>query len=125
MHDELTEAMKHLQACRKEYGPDDPRTHAAFEARVAEMESETKPMPGIWYMSFANETAFVGGLFLFATSTHDAVKRSHAMGQNPGGAVVSCPPNEGTALIPERFINRLMSRADLEEMDLQMQAENN
>ncbi len=125
MDKELTEATKYLQECRKRYGSDDLRTKSAFAARKAELQATTKPLPGIWYLSFANETTFLGGMFLYATSTIDAVQRAHDMGMNPGGEVLACPPNESTAETPDRFMDRLMSKAELEEMSAQASAGNN
>ncbi len=116
----MTEATKYLRHCRKEYGPDDLRTKAAFAARAAEVESEEVPQPGIWYLSFAGEK-FLGAAFVSDVhSVTSAVKRAHDLGINPGGEVLCCPPNFMTASLPDRWKNRLLSRSDLDALDTEM-----
>ncbi len=73
----------------------------------------------LFYMSFADGTRprgtqFLGGLFIRAKSLTGALQASHQQGLNPGGEVQATIVK---APIEEKWIGRLMSRAELEEMD--------
>lgn len=73
----MTGAMKYLRECREKYGPDDPRTKAAFAARAAEYEAGQEKKPGVWYVSFANEDQFLGGVFVYEESMTGAIQKAH------------------------------------------------
>ncbi len=124
MEESDTEAAKYLRNCREQYGVDDLRTQAAFAIRVAELEKETVPLPGVWYLSFANEEEFLCGVFIQAHSITSAIQKAHQLGINPGGSVLTCPPNSGTATIPQRFQDKLLSRKELESLDESLECRN-
>ena len=67
----------------------------------------------IWWLSFADEDGFLGGVLIRADSFIDAVSKSHELKLNPGGEVqgVQLP---GDADPPDHELNRLYAKADLE-----------
>nr|ABU51093.1 BpiB02 [uncultured organism Bio4] len=84
-----------------------------------QLESDPSAPLQLFYMSFADGSKpkgqqFLGGLFIQAKSFTGAIRASHQQGLNPGGevqaAVVQRP-------VESKWIGRLMSRAELEEMD--------
>lgn len=121
----MTELTKKLRECREKYGPDDPRTKAAFFARVAEVEAAEPRQPGVWYFSFANETGFLGGAFVYADSFSTALALLSVKKANPGGEVEGMPPNEKMDQVPERWRNRLLSKEELEQLTKEMKAVDN
>ncbi len=121
-----TAAQRHLKACRAKYGNDDLRTIAAFHAARAERDEFEKkhPMKGCWYLSFSKtkaEGGFLGGVFVDAMGISDAIAKTHRLGINPGGEVLSCPPNQATAMLGKQWKNRLLSKADLGRLDDEQQ----
>lgn len=82
------------------------------------LENSPQAPVQLFYLSFADGQLpkgqqFLGGLFIRAKSLTGALQASHQQGLNPGGevqAVVQAP-------IEAKWIGRLMSRAELEEMD--------
>lgn len=73
---------------------------------------------GWWYLSYATQTTFLGGVILEAHGPMDAFTQSSLLGLNPGGAALGFPFPEGDVvpLPPERFRNRLLTRAEVQEM---------
>jgi hypothetical protein len=68
-----------------------------------------------YYLSFADDEKFRGGVIIEGFSDLDAVSRSHMCGLNPGGEVMMIPvPN--VYIPPEKFRNRLLSKDDVFEM---------
>ncbi len=67
-----------------------------------------------WFLSFAQPGKFLGGAYLLAGDFMDAVRLSHRLGINPGGSVAGF---DVPGIPPERFRNRLLSRAECEECD--------
>lgn len=45
-----------------------------------------------WWLSFADETGFLGAAIVRGVDAHDAVRRSHRLGLNPGGEVMCRGP---------------------------------
>lgn len=81
---------------------------------------------GWWYLSFADGklptgTQFLGAIVVRARGFLDAVRQTHRRGINPGGEVQGVDvPAEWNP--PEAFVNRLLSREDIAEMDRQIAA---
>lgn len=83
------------------------------------LEADPQAPIQLFYMSFADGTRpkgtqFLGGLFIRAKSFTGALQASHQRGLNPGGEVQVVVVKKS---IEEKWIGRLMSRAELEEMD--------
>jgi len=75
-----------------------------------------------YYLSFADSDRpsgerFLGALILEASGVVDAARRAHAIGENPGGEVLSW---EITDLPPEEYRARLLSKDDLRDMNEKM-----
>lgn len=90
-----------------------------IRARIV-LERESAPLSWV-YLSFVDDTKpkgemFIGAVYVRAHGMGDAVAQAHARGINPGGSVagVLAPPGFDP---PERFTNRLLSKAEILEMD--------
>lgn len=70
----------------------------------------------IWYISFATETAFLGGVFVKARGPNSALEATHKHRCNPGGEVLIAAANPEIE-IPEEFCNRLLTKGELEAID--------
>lgn len=74
-----------------------------------------------WWLSFADGdrpvgTQFLGACIVDASDFLIAVAKTHALGINPGGEVQGYEIPEGAPDL-SRWKNRLMSRAECDEMD--------
>jgi hypothetical protein len=71
---------------------------------------------GWWYLSFADDERFRGACVVEASDFLSAVMVTHVHRINPGGQVLGgeIPPDRIPA---ERFRNRLLSKADVTEME--------
>lgn len=67
-----------------------------------------------WYMSFATEDEFLGGIVTDADSFIDAVSKARRMGINPGGEVLGV--NIDGAIIDESMMDQLLTKDEAETM---------
>ena len=74
-----------------------------------------------WYISFADEK-FLGGVIVMADSMENALSQATTMGINPGGEAQGIP-YMGTGTIHEQYMNRLLSKEDIQAMDKMMNEE--
>lgn len=79
---------------------------------------------GFWWLSFADGgrpkgQQFLGGAIVRADGMLDAVRRAHVLGINPGGEVQGhkIVRMAGTGPIPDQYVERLLSRKDIDAMD--------
>jgi hypothetical protein len=77
----------------------------------------------LWYLSFADPerprgTQFLGGVFVDdgGGGFMGGVGEAHARGINPGGEVMGLPIKKD-AVLDEKWVNRLLSKAELEQLD--------
>lgn len=76
-----------------------------------------------WWLSFADGKRprgdqFLGACLVQASDGIDAVRTTHRMGLNPGGEVLFLPVESAKVdRVPERYRNRLLTRAECEQMD--------
>lgn len=85
--------------------------------RAAELmaDEQADPHEGIYYLSFASETGFLGGAFVVAIGPISAIAKTHDLGFNPGGEVMVIGPTELEAsLVPDRLRNRLLTQEEVE-----------
>ena len=69
--------------------------------------------PAWWYISFVDETGFLGACFVEATNQPMACVEARRRGCNPGGqAAIWGPLDEADA--PDDHRNRLLSREEVE-----------
>lgn len=89
-------------------------TKEQFDARVEELlREESTKEPQWWWLSFADNRGWLGGICVFASGITSAVLRTHQLGINPGGECRATPLPPGT--VPsEDWQERLLSRADLD-----------
>ena len=72
----------------------------------------------LWWVSFAGEEGFRGAVMVRADGFLEAVTETHWLGVNPGGEALGFDwPDERAALVPESYMNRLLSKAELEVLD--------
>ncbi len=77
-----------------------------------------------WYYSFVNPARpagdrFVGGILVKAQGFTAGLTKIDFLGINPGGEVLGVEfPMDN---IPDKWFNRLLSRADLDEMDREVE----
>lgn len=69
---------------------------------------------GLWYLSFANETGFLGGCFVEAKGASTATHRAHQLGINPGGEVLA--RESDPEKVPVDVRNRLLTKDQLTEV---------
>lgn len=78
----------------------------------------------LFYLSFASDTGFLGAFITDAPDARGAVAQANMLGCNPGGEVVIIPaPYDQTEVehvILERHTGRLLSRADIDAMDVEL-----
>ncbi len=78
---------------------------------------------GLWYLSFAEPGKFLGAAFVEARGHTQALQQSHRLGINPGGEVELIQvPSHAVGELPPNYKNRLLSKAELEELDASMSA---
>jgi len=73
--------------------------------------------PGWYYLSFASESGFLGGCYVQGVGMGTAVQRSHALGINPGGEVLTSGPFDDEHMdeyVPVEDRNRLLTREEVE-----------
>jgi len=74
-------------------------------------------MDDLWfYLSFADADHFLGGAYVRGGSLVEAVTRSHVLGINPGGEVMSIGPIPEPALAEHVEVEdreRLLSKSEL------------
>ena len=87
-----------------------------WEARRRELLAESNP--GLWWLSFADESGSLGVAIIAAPNFLSAVERAHELQINPGGEVRgSLIDPEPTEAIPPGYQNRLLGKADRERLD--------
>jgi hypothetical protein len=82
---------------------------------LIEQEREaSKGKTEFWYLSYASETKFNGGVIVRAFGFVHACQRARDLQINPGGQIhgIPCPPDKVPA---PKYLDKLLSRADLEE----------
>lgn len=67
-----------------------------------------------WWLSFADEAGFRGGVVIRARGFVSAVELARARGLNPGGEVKGYELDDNAQYPPERFANRLLSKEEIE-----------
>lgn len=83
----------------------------------------TFPIEPWWYLSFAGEEGFLGGVVVGpAGGIAEAVQLARRRNCNPGGEVLGCPIPP-TLVPPERFRFRLMDKEQVQEMETAVQRE--
>lgn len=82
------------------------------ERMAAILAEEAKQPVQWWYLSFGDETGFLGGCVVRAQGGQSAIRRSHQLGINPGGSVMIVRVGDDKGPLPA---DRLLSAADLEK----------
>lgn len=95
-------------------------TREEFEQRVRDVQAQEQEQyvaNDWWYLSFASETGFLGGLYLEAQGPMGAIQRAHEIGQNPGGEVRVLGPMPGLELCPKQYLGRLLTEEEIATVD--------
>jgi hypothetical protein len=85
------------------------------EAELIEAErEESKGVTSFWYLSYAGETKFNGGVIVRAFGFVHACRRARDLEINPGGQIkgIVVPPGH---VPPPKYLDRCLSLAELEE----------
>jgi len=69
-----------------------------------------------WWLSFVDETGFLGVNILRGRNRIEAIMISHRLGINPGGAIAAHQFPENAPTPPAEVVNRLLSREDLNRL---------
>lgn len=77
---------------------------------------------GLYWLSFVDEAGFLGAAMVPASGVVSAARAAWALGCNPGGEMkcVGPLPAEFAAAVDEKWIGRLMSKADCAAFDEEM-----
>jgi hypothetical protein len=70
-----------------------------------------------YYLSFADESGWLGACFVKSLAEFTAIAQAHIMGVNPGGEVQVTPLPDLSGQIPSSFFERLLDENDLRELD--------
>jgi len=86
-----------------------------FDARLKQLLAEEASQPlGWWYLSYADENGFRGGIIIAAHGFTGAVYMANILKFSPGGEVKGLPVPPGK-LPPEWYRNRLLTLEELTE----------
>lgn len=73
-------------------------------------------MSQYYYLSFANDTGFLGAAIVIADSPVAAQEKVSLLGINPGGEVaIACAPDGWVP--PPTYLYKLLSRSDIDDLD--------
>lgn len=86
-----------------------------WKARRDKLLREEMAQPEAWWwLSFADENGFKGGIFTRARGIISAVTKTHTLGISPGGEVKAIQMPDSCDIQFEQFSDRLLSKEDLE-----------
>jgi len=86
-------------------------------ARRAAIIAEEHRHAALWhYLSFADDTGFLGGVIVRSYGFLTAIQRATDLGINPGGEVMSTPiPRKDLWRVPTDLRNRLLSEDEVQD----------
>jgi hypothetical protein len=84
-------------------------------ARFAMAAEALLPNRGVYWLSFAGESGWLGGCMVEADGPISAAREAHRLGINPGGEVAMMGPVSAER-IDMSLANRLLTREDLEAL---------
>jgi hypothetical protein len=88
----------------------------AWRRQVARtLAAEAKESERWWYLSFADASGFRGAVVVQSRGKLGALTRTHELGINPGGEVLSIDLPEDVT-VPAQAANRLLSREEVERI---------
>lgn len=92
-------------------------TREEFDARLAEVYAEGGTDEAWWYLSFATDAGFLGGLYIRADHGVDACVKAGILGLNPGGEVQFVGPIPDEALEAQVAVGNRYRLLTAEEVD--------
>ncbi len=96
-----------------------PRESPRYLADMA-LEADDAAPAKLWYLSFV-DGKFLGALLMKGRSFSGVLTASHLRGLNPGGEIQFHEvPEQAAVLIDPKWLDRLLSREDLNAMDTEM-----
>ena len=69
----------------------------------------------MWYLSYADEYGFRGGLYIEAHGPAEATYLSNHRGYSPGGEVITIGPLPADHTPDRRFFNRLLTKEEIQQ----------
>ena len=86
-----------------------------FRKRLNKLLAEERNNPlSVWYLSYADDYGFRGGVYLQAHGPAEATYLSNRRGYSPGGAVMVVGPLPADKIPDRKFWNRLLTKQDIE-----------
>jgi threonine dehydrogenase-like Zn-dependent dehydrogenase len=79
-------------------------------------EIRTKPR-GLWYLSYADDESFRGGVYIEAHGPASAALRANIEKLSPGGEVMIFGPVPIDKIPERKFWNRTLTKAELRQAD--------
>lgn len=83
-----------------------------FNVALRALSEENEPERW-WYLSFASDAGFIGGMVVRANGVITARLRVAELGLNPGGEMLAMPVVDGVPLPDAHFHNRLLTKAEV------------
>ncbi len=69
---------------------------------------------GLWYLSFAGDDGFHGGIFVNAVDLIDAVAQTNRLGINPGGEVLGFPVPHNMPHPSQKLVEKLLTKDQID-----------
>jgi hypothetical protein len=104
-----------LKALAEKHAKDAKRDKPSLKPKTPEpiVDEPTKGCIQTFWLSFTDETGFLGVVIVDSDTFINAVKKTHQLAINPGGQVAWGDPPEGVFEVDK---NRLLSRAEAESL---------
>ena len=83
-------------------------------------KEEKKIDPPHWWLSFADDTGFLGGCVVKADSMMNAIRATHVLRINPGGSVQGTFMENGPGSFP---LGKLLSASEINSFDEALRAQ--
>jgi hypothetical protein len=89
-----------------------------FQRAMRMVEDEVCANPlGLWYLSYADDDGFRGGVYIEANGPTSAVMTASMAKLSPGGEVLIVGPVPEDKIPDHKFWNRLLTKAELQQSD--------
>ena len=84
--------------------------------RVNKLLAEERKNPlQWWYLSYANETSFIGAVYIQAHGPTEAAYLSRRRNISPGGELYICPVPSDAKLPEPHYLNRLLTKQEVQD----------
>lgn len=85
-----------------------------FRQRINKLLAEEAKNPlGSWYLSYAKESGFCGGVYIEAHGPTEAAYLSNKRGYSPGGELLTIGPLPPDKCPDRKYFNRLLTKEEI------------